>query len=146
MTVVAAVVLDRGRVLVVSKKAAPDVFYLPGGKPEPGEEPEETLRRELDEELGVAPLRLRPLAVVEDVAELEKVPMRMTVLLAHLDEQQVPAPAAELAAVRWVDVWDADQDGTVLARAVRRQVLPLLRELPGLRYPASVPSRPSAGP
>ncbi|GAA2664588.1 NUDIX domain-containing protein [Nonomuraea recticatena] len=43
--VVAAAVIDRGRLLVVSKKSAPDLFYLPGGKPEPGESEEQTLAR-----------------------------------------------------------------------------------------------------
>lgn len=60
LRVVAAAVVDRGRLLVVSKQAAPDVFYLPGGKPEAGEEPEETLARELAEELGVTPARPGP--------------------------------------------------------------------------------------
>ncbi len=62
MDVVAAAVVEEGRLLVVSKRAAPDVFYLPGGKPEPGESAEETLARELDEELGVVPRRLSHLS------------------------------------------------------------------------------------
>lgn len=105
------------------------------------------------EELGVTPRRVRPLAVVEDIAALERVPMRMTVFLAELDHE--PSPAAELAGLRWIDVRDpdgadlggADPDGAdlggvdpdevVLAPAVRRQALPLLRELPA--NPGSVP-------
>jgi len=34
--VIAGAVLDGGRLLVVSKHAAPDVFFLPGGKPQAG--------------------------------------------------------------------------------------------------------------
>ncbi|WP_329599607.1 hypothetical protein OIE43_39860 [Streptomyces pseudovenezuelae] len=41
-----AVIIRSRRRLVVSKTAAPDVFYLPGGKPDPGE----------DEELGLVPV------------------------------------------------------------------------------------------
>ena len=37
LRVVAAAVLGSRGLLLVSKRAAPDVFYLPGGKPEPGE-------------------------------------------------------------------------------------------------------------
>ena len=35
LVVAAAAVIEAGRLLVVSKRAAPEVFYLPGGKPEP---------------------------------------------------------------------------------------------------------------
>lgn len=115
-------VVDRGRLLVVSKNAAPDVFYLPGGKPEPGESAEETLARELREELGVRPLDLALLGEVEDVAALEGVPMRMTVFTGRLDGR--PEPAAELAALGWTD--GRDEFGPRLAPAVRNHVVPLL--------------------
>ncbi|MFD4560905.1 NUDIX domain-containing protein [Streptomyces sp. NPDC058469] len=39
----------------MSKQTAPSVFCLPGGKPDSGEKPLDTLVRELDEELGVRP-------------------------------------------------------------------------------------------
>ncbi|MET7327803.1 NUDIX domain-containing protein [Nonomuraea sp. NPDC005650] len=122
LRVVAAAVVDRGRLLVVSKHAAPDVFYLPGGKPEAGEEPEETLARELAEELGVTPFDLALLDHVEDVAALEGVPMRMTVFTARVSGD--PRPAAELAALGWTDGRDAYVPR--LAPAVRNHVLPLL--------------------
>ncbi|MFI9835820.1 NUDIX domain-containing protein [Nonomuraea sp. NPDC051941] len=119
LRVVAAAVVDRGRLLVVSKQAAPDVFYLPGGKPEAGEE---TLARELAEELGVTPHDLALLDHVEDVAALEGVPMRMTVFTAGVSGD--PRPAAELAALGWTDGRDAYVPR--LAPAVRDQVVPLL--------------------
>ncbi|MBE1585776.1 NUDIX domain-containing protein [Nonomuraea angiospora] len=122
LRVVAAAVVDRGRLLVVSKQAAPDVFYLPGGKPEAGEEPEETLARELAEELGVTPRDLALLGHVEAVAALEGVPMRMTVFTAGVSGD--PRPAAELAALGWTDGRDAYAPR--LAPAVRDHVVPLL--------------------
>jgi ADP-ribose pyrophosphatase YjhB (NUDIX family) len=56
--------------LLVSKRAAPDVFYLPGGKPDPGEAPLDCLRRELREELGVeADVQFEgPVAIVDSIA------------------------------------------------------------------------------
>ncbi|MER5743265.1 NUDIX domain-containing protein [Streptomyces sp. NPDC002225] len=122
LIVVAAAVVEQGRLLVVSKKAAPEVFYLPGGKPDPGETAAEALARELDEELGVRPVAPRFLADVEAVAALEKVPMRLTVFMAGLSG--APRPAAELADMRWIDGGEPD---VRLAPAVRDQVLPLLR-------------------
>ncbi|GAA2407056.1 NUDIX hydrolase [Nonomuraea africana] len=122
--VVAAAVIENGRLLIVSKKSAPDLFYLPGGKPEPGESEEETLARELKEELGAAPIEVAPLARFEGVAALEGVPMRLAVFTAALD--QAPLAAAELARLAWTD--GADAYVPLLASAIREQVVPLLME------------------
>ncbi|WP_343242220.1 NUDIX domain-containing protein [Streptomyces sp. SID9727] len=122
LAVVAAAVVENGRLLVVSKKAAPEIFYLPGGKPVAGEELLETLTREFEEELGVQPLDPAFLADVDAVAALEGVPMRMTVFGARISG--IPTPAAELAHMRWVSGHEA---GLELAPAVRDHVLPLLR-------------------
>jgi len=63
--VAAGVLVDRaGRVLLARR---PDhghqggLWEFPGGKLEPGEDPETALKRELDEELGIEPLEFRPL-------------------------------------------------------------------------------------
>ncbi|WP_240653980.1 NUDIX domain-containing protein [Streptomyces sp. AcE210] len=82
--VVAVAVVESGKLLVVSEQFAPDVFCLPGGKPEPGEEPERTPERELYEELGVAPGGLERRAVVEETAALEDVLMHLTVFSTPL--------------------------------------------------------------
>jgi mutator protein MutT len=56
LEVVAGLIFDQGRVLVCQRNAQ-STFALkwefPGGKVEPGEEPESALRRELREELGI---------------------------------------------------------------------------------------------
>ncbi|WP_188188292.1 NUDIX hydrolase [Nonomuraea sp. SYSU D8015] len=129
MHVVAAAVVDRGRLLVVSNKAAPEVFYLPGGKPEADESPAEALVRELEEELGVAPRDMSLLGQVEDMAALEGLPMRMTVFTAGLEGR--PRPAAEPAALGWTD--GRDDYAPRLAPAVRSRVLPLLVRAGALR-------------
>ncbi|SEE51421.1 8-oxo-dGTP diphosphatase [Streptomyces sp. 2131.1] len=123
LIVVAATVVQDGQLLVVSKKAAPEVFYLPGGKPDGNEKPLETLVRECEEELGVRPVEPRLLAAVESVAALEGVPLLMTVFAARLSGP--PVPAAELACLRWVSGHEKD---IRIAPAVRDHVLPLLRE------------------
>ena len=56
LVVACALVDGDGRVLVAQRpegKALVGLWEFPGGKVEPGERPEETLIRELDEELGI---------------------------------------------------------------------------------------------
>jgi len=122
--VAAAAVVEDGRLLLVSKDAAPRVFYLPRGKPDDGETPVECVRRELREELGAQPTSLEFLETVHAVAALEQVPMAMVVFLATLDG--VPEPAAEIAAVAWYT--DGAQFDGELAPAIVGGVLPTLRK------------------
>src|SRR5512134_3882963 len=57
--VVAALIVQSQRILLGRRSAArrlyPDVWDLFGGHVEPGEEPDRTLARELQEELGITP-------------------------------------------------------------------------------------------
>ena len=56
LEVVAGLIFDQGRVLVCQRKLQSSFalkWEFPGGKVEPGEEPESALRRELREELGI---------------------------------------------------------------------------------------------
>lgn len=119
--VVAAAVIVERRLLLVSKQAAPAVFYLPGGKPEPGEPGLVCLRREIHEELSVGVRSADLFVEIRATAALEGVAMRMVVFLAELDS--MPAPAAELAALAW---WP-DDEPLIVAPAVRDHLLPALR-------------------
>jgi 8-oxo-dGTP diphosphatase len=121
LRVIAAAVLGSHGLLLVSKRAAPDVFYLPGGKPEPGEAPLACLRRELREELGVEVASAETFTDVRAPAALERVDMWMTVFLVRL--AGTPKPAAEIAALRW---WPAEP-APCLAPALSDYVIPRLR-------------------
>jgi 8-oxo-dGTP diphosphatase len=124
LVVVAAAIVDEGRLLLVSKRAAPDVYYLPGGKLEEGEEATAALVRELAEELGVVPTSLRPFAEVTEMAALEQVPMQMTVFLAEIEG--IPLARNEIAELAWLDPTGAFAGK--LAPAVEKHVVPRLQE------------------
>ena len=122
LDVVALAAITDRRLLLVSKREAPDVFYLPGGKREPGEDDLVCLRRELAEELGVSVVAPRAWREVVAPAALEPGrTMRMTVYLAGLDGR--PTVSAELAELRW---WHAG-DPARLAPAIEHHVVPGLR-------------------
>lgn len=107
----ALLAVDRdGRVLVVRKRGT-TVWMQPGGKPEPGESPAETLARELHEELGVSIHvdDLEPLGQFTTAAANEA----RTTLVADVfraaasDPRTDPlartlAAAAEIEAVQWM--------------------------------------------
>jgi 8-oxo-dGTP diphosphatase len=123
LAVVAAAIVAEGRLLLVSKLAAPDVYYLPGGKLEEGEEARAALVRELAEELGVAPRSLTPFGDVTEIAALERVPMQMTVFLA--DIEGTPVARNEIAHLAWFD--PATSFPGRIAPAVEKHVVPRLQ-------------------
>ncbi len=124
LVVVGAAIVQEGRLLLVSKRAAPDVFYLPGGKLDEGESTTSALVRELGEELGVVPSSLSPFAEVRELAALEQVPMQMTVFIVRIDG--APRALSEIADLAWFD--PAERFRGRIAPAVEKHVVPRLQQ------------------
>ena len=120
LQVVAGAILSARGLLLVSKRAAPAVFYLPGGKPEADESAEACLRRELREELRVEVRTATPLLDVRAPAALERVEMEMMVFLTAVRGK--PTAGAEISGLAW---WPERMD-LELAPAVRDAVIPQL--------------------
>ena len=117
----AALIIDAtGRLLVVRKRGT-RMFMQPGGKPEPGESPAETLARELNEELGlsIGPAELRPLgahrAAAANEANLDVVAEVFELEAAGLS----PVAKAEIAELRWI--------GAAELERMRDQIAPLIQ-------------------
>ncbi|WP_326557855.1 NUDIX hydrolase [Micromonospora sp. NBC_01796] len=88
-----------------------DVYYLPGGKREPGETDLATLVREIDEELRVAitPESVTPVGTFEAQAHghAEGITVRMTCYAA--DYRGVLTASNEIAEVAWLGYADRDR-------------------------------------
>ena len=102
--VAAAVLLERGRVLLTQRKTGTHLagsWEFPGGKVEPGEDPREALRRELREELGIE----ARVGEIVDVTFHRYEEAEKAVLLLFFEaarEAGSPEPqAVDVAAFRW---------------------------------------------
>jgi 8-oxo-dGTP diphosphatase len=129
LLVVAAVLVENGRVLVTQRKAGTHLagaWEFPGGKLLPGEDPRAGLRRELGEELGID----AAVGEIVDVTFHEYPDADKAVLLMFFEAQRTPespAPAAlDVAAFAWFAADDLDParfppaDVAVIEKARRR--------------------------
>lgn len=96
---VVALIYQEGKVLAVSRKDNHEDLGLPGGKIDPGETPEEAVRREVLEETGVVLGRIKP--IFDHLDRVEKGQARPCRCFLVESWDGVPE-AKETAAVVWV--------------------------------------------
>lgn len=130
ITVVAAVIVEHGRVLVTQRPPGSHLagaWEFPGGKVEDDEDPREALARELREELAIDV----DAGAILDVAFHRYEPKSVLILfyLARRTPSSGPPKTLQVAALRWCTVEELDTlafppaDASVLA-AVRAVLAP----------------------
>ncbi|MEE6263981.1 NUDIX hydrolase [Plantactinospora sonchi] len=107
---VAWIRIEDGRILSTRSRGK-DVYYLPGGKREPGESDVETLLREVEEELTVAIVAetARPAGVFEASAHGHPAGVRVRMTCYTGDYRGTLAPSSEIAEVVWLGYADRDR-------------------------------------
>ncbi len=123
--VAAAWVCVRDRRVLVVRPRNSDAFYLPGGKPEPGETHAEAAARETQEEVGIVLKadQLQFFRTIEAPAHNRPPGTRVRLVCFTADSDAVPAPANEIAELAWFTTAEAPR----CAPAIRLLLDELLR-------------------
>ena len=104
-----------GRVLLCRKKHSTSLLILPGGVMEPGESPEDCLRREIREELGEVQLGpLQYLGSFESPAAIPGKTVKIVLFSASLEGE--PRAASEIKELVW---FGPEDDQSLLAPSLR---------------------------
>ena len=129
---VAAVVIEEGTFLVVRKKGT-DIWTSLGGKPEAGESEEETLLREIREEMGCAATMYEKLGDFEAPAAHDDAIVRLSTYRAAL-KRPIVFEDPELEEYRFIGA-DYREQGVTLSASLAQHVIPACIERGLLSWP-----------
>ncbi|WP_327590038.1 NUDIX domain-containing protein [Nonomuraea sp. NBC_00507] len=99
------------RKILSTRSRGKDVYYLPGGKREPGESDLDTLVREIDEELAVAivPSSAAHFGTFEAQADSHPDGVIVRMICYTARHQGTPTPSSEIDEVVWLTYADRDR-------------------------------------
>ncbi|GAA2035960.1 NUDIX domain-containing protein [Terrabacter terrae] len=102
-------VVDRR--LLAARSAGRELFYLPGGKREPGESDVQTLAREVEEELSVTvePSTAVHIGTFEAPADARADGRVVRLTCYTADHRGEPAPSREIAEIAWLTSGDGER-------------------------------------
>lgn len=124
ITVAAAVILNSAQQLLLVRKKNTQFFMQVGGKLEPSEAPEQTMLREIAEEVGTDATIRQFIGRFETRAANEADHLLISYVY-HVELKGVPKIDAEIAEMKWVDL---DAEHTLLAPLTTEVVMPWCRQ------------------
>lgn len=110
--------VDDGRILAVRTRGR-DRFYLPGGKPEPGELAAEAVVREVREELGVTLTAVTEAFTITAPAHGLGRPATVTMRCFFAAGRGQPTTAGEIEELAWLTIPEDARAAPALAEAMR---------------------------
>ena len=124
ITVAAAIILDEQQQLLLVRKKNTQFFMQVGGKLEPNELPEQTMLREIKEEIGVDATIEQFVGRFETRAANEADHLLVSYVY-HVSIDQVPRIDAEIAEMKWVSL---EVSQAFLAPLTTEIVMPWVRQ------------------
>ncbi|OTG95506.1 NUDIX hydrolase [Acinetobacter sp. ANC 3832] len=124
ITVAAAVILNEQNQLLLVRKKNTQFFMQVGGKLESEELPENTMLREIQEEIGGQATIQQFIGRFETLAANEK-NHQLVSYVYQVELDQAPKIDAEIAEMKWIDL---DDDQTLLAPLTKEIVIPWCRK------------------
>ena len=125
ITVAAAVILNEQNQLLLVRKKNTQFFMQVGGKLEVNELPEQTMLREIYEEIGVKATIQQFIGRFETQAANEA-DHQLVSYVYQVDLNQVPKIDAEIAEMKWINL---DDDQTLLAPLTKEVVIPWCKQI-----------------
>lgn len=114
---VAALIIEDKKILLVSTNSS-ERFWTPGGKAESGETPEQAMRRELSEELGLT------LEVMQEYLVVEDSDQKTTYYLTDCGGK--PRPQNEIETVQWFSREEIQLSGGPFTPNMKKLIAPRL--------------------
>lgn len=125
ITVAAAVILNEQNQLLLVRKKNTQFFMQVGGKLEVDELPEQTMLREIYEEIGTQATIQQFIGRFETQAANEA-NHQLVSYVYQVDLDQVPKIDAEIAEMKWINL---DDDQTLLAPLTKEVVIPWCKQI-----------------
>ncbi len=124
ITVAAAIILNQHKQLLLVRKRNTQFFMQVGGKLEPNEAPEQTMIREIAEEIS-ANAEIEQFVGRFETRAANEAGHQLISYVYQVNLDQAPQINAEIAEMKWIDL---DDEQTLLAPLTKEVVIPWCKQ------------------